>query len=79
MLKFQACRLFSDNAHKMLDVTLISIATITMIKCLAFSSLINDKKHMFEFRVKFILGDNFLVERDIQRVFSANLISLQKI
>ena len=43
MLKFQAYRLFSENAHKMFDVTLISIATITMIKCLAFSLLINDK------------------------------------
>ena len=43
MLKFQDYRLFSENAHKMFDVTLISIATITMIKCLAFSLLINDK------------------------------------
>ena len=69
MLKFQAYRLFSENAHKMFDVTLISIATITMIKCLAFSLLINDKKHMFEFRVKFILGDNFW-SKEISKEFS---------
>ena len=79
MLKFQAYRLFSENAHKMFDVTLISIATITMIKCLAFSLLINDKNTCLNLGSNLFWVIIFLVERDIQRVFSANLISLQKI